>query len=407
MKKKILLPVFFLFSLATLVAQRSSMIYVISSPENQTKWMNIQMMNAQKGEVVQTVFDPSVQKKPMVDVSSNATVARITNGIEPFPTSTMVAAAAYDGRYQQFFFIPMRIPELRWADVRQPASPNFYSLRSPVLSQLNLDDAANHITRMVIAADKYGYALTNDGNHLFRFTTGKEPKITDLGNLVDAASNTSVSVHSQCSSWGGDMVAGTDGNLFLISHNRHVFKFDPDERIATYMGVIKGLPEGFHVNGSAADQEGRVIVSCSFGNQPYYYLDLETLDAKLAFSKDQYINASDLASANLAKRPAINKGQYITGNSPFALTNQKIALYPNPVTEYRFHLNFEETGTGVHHIQVMDLSGKILLNKTVTINGPGQYEGVELQQTITKGLYLVKVINSASKTVYTSKFIVE
>ncbi len=406
MKKKTLLPVFFLFSVTTLIAQRSSFIYAISSPENQTNWVNIQMMNAKKGEVVQTVFDPSAQKKPVVDFSTNTTLARIANSSEPYPTSTMVAAAAYDGKNQQFFFIPMRIPELRWADVRVPASPHFYTLRSPVLSTLNLNDPANHITRMVIAADKYGYALTNDGNHLFRFTTDKEPVITDLGNLVDAAENNSVSIHSQCSSWGGDMVAGTDGNLFVISHNKHVFKFDPDERIATFMGTIKGLPDGFHVNGSAADQDGRVIVSCSFGNQPYYYLNLETLDAKMAFSKDQYINASDLASANLALRPANNNGQYITGNSPFAATNQKIAMYPNPVTENRFQLNFEETGIGVHHIQVMDLSGKILLNKTVTINGPGQYEGVELQSSISKGLYLVKVVNSASKTVYISKFIV-
>lgn len=407
MKKETLFSVFFLFSVTTLVAQRSSLIYAISSPHNQTKWVNIQMMNAKKGEVVQTLFDPSVQKKPMVDVSSNTTVARLTNDRESYPTSTMVAAAAYDGKHQQFFFIPMRIPELRWADVRQPASPIFFTLRSPLLSNLNLNDPANHITRMVIAADKYGYALTNDGNHLFRFTTGKEPVITDLGNLVDAAENNSVSIHSQCSSWGGDMVAGTDGNLFVISHNKHVFKFDPDDRIVTYMGAIKGLPDGFHVNGSAADQDGRVIISCSFGNQPYYYLDLETLDAKLAYSKDQYMNASDLASANLAHRPAINKGQYITGNSPFAAPNPKIAMYPIPVTEYRFQLNFEETGIGVHHIQVMDLSGKILLNKTVTINGPGQYEGVELQSSISKGLYLVKVVNSVSKTVYTSKFIVQ
>ena len=82
-------------------------------------------------------------------------------------------------------------------------------------------------------------------------------------------------------------------------------------------------------------------------------------------------------------------------------------FFPNPVTEHRFQLNFEETGTGIHTIQVLDLSGKIMFNKTVNVSGPGQYEGVELKQTITKGLYLVKVLNQDEKTVYTSKFIVQ
>jgi hypothetical protein len=59
---------------------------------------------------------------------------------------------------------------------------------------------------MVIASDGNGYALTNDGNHLIRFTTGKDPVITDLGALTDDASNANNSVHSR-KGFGGDMIA--------------------------------------------------------------------------------------------------------------------------------------------------------------------------------------------------------
>ena len=110
--------------------------------------------------------------------------------------------------------------------------------------------------------------------------------LVDLGNLVDVAANGQVSVHSQCSSWGGDMVAGTDGLLYLITHRKYVFSIDPSSRMTTYMGVIKGLPESFNVNGAAVDQEGRVLMSCSFGNQLYYHLDLETLTAQPAYKED-------------------------------------------------------------------------------------------------------------------------
>ena len=76
---------------------------------------------------------------------------------------------------------------------------------------------------MVIASDGNGYALTNDANHLIRFTTGKNPVITDLGALSDDASNANFSVHSR-KGYGGDMIADASGNLYLLTANRNVFK---------------------------------------------------------------------------------------------------------------------------------------------------------------------------------------
>jgi len=78
------------------------------------------------------------------------------------------------------------------------------------------DDVANQITRMTIGKDGFGYALSNDGEHLIKFTTQGTPVIQDLGVLIDNPSN-QVLVRSSCTSWGGDIVAAADGSLYLVT----------------------------------------------------------------------------------------------------------------------------------------------------------------------------------------------
>lgn len=404
MQKRILLLLCSLLTISFVIAQRSSMVYVLTSPKGQANWVNIELMNAQKGETVNRVYTAPAEIVSATDYTGAASKRPLVDGYR-FPTATTVAAAAFVADSKQLFFVPLRVGELRWADVSNPAAPKFNSISSPVLSTLNMDDAANHITRMTVASDKNIYALTNDGNHLIRITTGAQPQITDLGNLVDAEKNGPLTVHSQCSGWGGDMVAGTDGDLYLFSQRFNVYRIDIKTRVATHLGTIKGLPENYTINGAAADQDGNVLVGCSYGNQSMYYVDIEKLTATVAFKGAMLQNASDLASGNLAKRPANNNGQYINGT--LTVANQKISMYPNPVTDNRFQLSFEEVTAGVHTIQVLELSGKLLFNRVVNISGPGQFESVELSPTLARGLYMVKVVNSESKTVYTNKVMVQ
>jgi hypothetical protein len=393
-----------MLTVSFVMAQRSSMIYVLTSPKGQANWVNIELMNAQKGETVNRVYTAPAEIVTSADYQGAVSKRPSVDGYR-FPTATTVAAAAFAASSKQLFFVPLRVGELRWADVSNPAAPVFSSISSPLLSKLNMDDAANHITRMTVGADKHIYALTNDGNHLFRITTGAQPQITDLGNLVDAENNGALTVHSQCSGWGGDMVAGTDGDLYLFSQRFNVYRIDVSTRVATHLGTIKGLPENYTINGVAADQDGNILVGCSYGNQSMYYVDIEKLTATVAFKGLIVQNASDLASGNLAKRPARNNGEYLNGS--FTIAHQKISMYPNPVTDHRFQLSFEEVSAGVHTIQVLELSGKLLFNRVVNISGPGQFETVELSPTLARGLYMVKVVNSESKTVYTNKVMVQ
>ena len=114
---------------------------------------------------------------------------------------------------------------------------------------------------MTVAADGNGYALTNDGNHLIKFTTGKKIVITDLGGLLDASSNKAISVHNKCSSWGGDIVADAFGKLYLFTASKNIFKIDITERTATHLGTITGLSGAYTLNGAAVDDDDNVIIN--------------------------------------------------------------------------------------------------------------------------------------------------
>jgi hypothetical protein len=401
MKQKILLSAGILFSIMA-HAQKPAKVYAITTNEHM-QWMNISLVDANTGQLVKKVFDYN-QQVSFLNAVNNTPAAQRTEGAGP--TGSMVAAAAFDRMHSKLFFIPMRIGELRWADMRS-STPKFYTLTSPALSHLNMNDDANHFTKMAIGADGSGYAVTNDGNHLIRFSTGKNTTVTDLGNLVDDETNGNVSVHNRCTSWGGDMIAADDGSFYMFTHRNHVFQFNPQNRIAKHLGSITGLPENFTSNGAAVTEDGNVIISCGYGNQQYYKIDLQTLAATPAFANaGGNISASDLASSNLL--PSGKKNNVFANSiSEFTAANHKIAVYPNPVRENRFYVNFEVAAKGEHTVQVLDLSGKIIMNRVVNIINESQLVPVNVNPGMVKGLYMVKVISAEKKTVFAGKMVIQ
>src|SRR5262249_1579496 len=133
------------------------------------------------------------------------------------------------------------------------------------------------------------------------FTTGKNPEITDLGGLTDDAANGKFSVHSR-GGYGGDIVADASKNLYLITANRNVFKFNIDGKVASYLGTIKGLPQGFSTNGAMVEEAGKIIVCSSESTVGYFRFDLANMEnpAELVSVNGAVYNASDLANGNLA-----------------------------------------------------------------------------------------------------------
>ena len=133
---------------------------------------------------------------------------------------------------------------------------------------------------MVIAPDDFGYTITNDGNHLIRFSTNGAPVLTDLGELQDDPLNKENSIRNNpCANSGGDLVADDAGSLFLITGSNRVFKVDIATRKTSYLATISTLPSKFTTSGVAVSEDGRILVSSSLYADGYFTVDPETWNA--------------------------------------------------------------------------------------------------------------------------------
>ena len=380
---------------------------ITSETKGGTQWTEVKLINMSSGEVLQNVFENKKSQYNIFDVRSGKPVnVKNEKGIItdqnklPFPSFS--AACAYDKKHNRLYYTPMRLNQLRYIDLNAGSPKIYYFENEPLSAATNLNDDANHITRMVIASDGNGYALSNDGSHLIRFTTGKKPVITDLGAVNDDPSNGSFSIRNRCTSWGGDMVADASGNLYVITAYHAVFKIDIDSRKATYISNIEGVPANFTTNGAVVDNSGGLIVTSSASAEAYYKVNMNTWKAVRIEIKDKVFNASDLGNGNFAfqnraqtKFPALLKNTIIR--------NDKITVFPNPVTDGSFRVSFDNKETGSFEIQLVDLFGRVLSQKKITVKNVGQVEEIEIGQQAANGLYMVKVLNSQKKTVYLGK----
>lgn len=419
MKSKILLSSALLMTAFAATAQQSgNKAYAITGDGNKDfLWMNIRQVDLSTGTVEKTIFQRSKTSYTLVDAVSKkmSDQTAITDGnvfsAKNYPTGTFVAGAAYDKRSNKLFFVPMRTGELRWLDLdSKDGAPKFYSISSPLLKvSATATDEAFHITRMVIGADGNGYAITNDGNSILKFTTGKKPVITDLGNLIDDEKNAGISVHNKCTSWGGDMVADAFGKLYIISASHYVFAIDLATRVATLKGSITGLPGGYTTNGAAVDVDGNIIVSSANVFEGYYKVKLDDLKAERMEGSDKVYNASDLANGNLLLQKEADAARQfvVVKDLPKAGINSDNRVFPNPVTGSSFKVLFDGNKNGVYTLVLTDITGRPIQTRKVTISKGQQTETVNLLSRPAKGTYMLKALDDRQQIIFTEKVIVQ
>ena len=337
---------------------------------------------------------------------------------KPFATNS--AAMAYDKKHERLYYTPMGINQLRYIDMKSKTPKVYFFEDEPFGKVSGLHDAPNQITRMVIASDGNGYALSNDANHLIRFTTGKKPAITDLGALQDEAGNTT-SVHSR-SGYGGDMIADAAKNLYLITANRNVFKINIESLQASFKGTIKGLPKGFSTNGAMVEEGSKVIVASSESTAGYFRFDLNTLQAEKISAEGAVFNASDLANGVLAFAKKKKKDQPEEKEEPVEavvteeaakettpeniLATGSIGLYPNPVNNGLVKLSFNDQPAGKYQVQLLDLAGRLVRSQEVNIQNKVQVIDFPLPD-VARGSYLVKIASEANNISIVNKLVVQ
>jgi len=395
---------------------------ITSSEKGNYNWTDVKLIDFSTGSVTRSVFDSKqtnftvynarTGKEIKFTTAQNATTANTgtatavntaTTVNTNLPVVSLSAACAYDQRHNRLYYAPLFMNQLRYIDLNSPTPKIYYFDNEQLTPATDLNNEANHITRMVMGADGSGYALSNDGNHLIRFTTGKHPLILDLGALQDDVSNEQLSVHAKTTSWGGDMVADAANNLYVVSAYHHVFKVNISSRIATHVAEIQGLPATFTTNGAVVDDNGNLIVSSANTAEGYYSVDMHTWQAMPIKITGTVFNASDLANSNLA---FANDKTTVPLFNRAIMRNDKIALYPNPVSTPRLYISFNGKESGRYTIQLLDLNGKILLEQIAVVNG---IQGIPVlfKTGLAKGPYMVKVLNEIKKTVFTDKLLVQ
>jgi hypothetical protein len=377
-------------------AQRSNAFAITGSSKGDISWSTVRQIDLATGSELRSIYSPK-DKPAILDAMSGTRVNSATA-----PTETLVAATGYDSKTNRLYFTPMHSNELRYFDLSKGTNAVYY-VGNTALKSFEEKSEADVITRMCFGADGYGYALTNDANHLIRFTSGNKITISDLGSVKDGDDNENISIRNLCTSWGGDMIADAMGNLYVISMKKNVFKINPQTMVADFVGAIDNMPADYTINGAAVDDKGKVVVSSATRTDNYYSIDLATLQATAIPKKDKDVyNASDLASGHLAYEDVsdakVNPAANVTGNAA-------VSVYPNPVITRSFQVSFDKVSTATQTVQLSSVSGGSVLTKVINVSAKSTTQ-ITLPPTVRSGVYIIKVSDGTGKVTYSGKIVV-
>jgi hypothetical protein len=399
----------------TVIGQNDRFTFAITdATKSGTSWNTLRKLDLKTGEYTSLIANgndmnsvayDAVTKKPVV-LQDDARYGKMVQA--PFVTG--VAAAAYDKKNNRLYFTPMFIDQLRYVDLK---TMKVYYVTAETFSKkaAAINDEASVITRMVIAPDGNGYAISNDGNSFIRFTTGKRTVIEQLGSLVDAPSNNGISVHNKCTSFGGDMVSDDAGNLYILSARNQVFRVNTETKVATYLGGVKELPANFTINGAVVDADGSLLVSSAVDGTGYYTVNPKNWTASPFTATTDVYRSSDLANSNFLAspktqtRPELQNVQ-LNKVAPGKFS-KNISVYPNPVVDNNVVISFSRVPNGDYTIELTDVLGRTVQQSRITIVGEDQTQTLKLAGSNTKGTYLLRVVDRDLTAVFTQKVLVQ
>jgi hypothetical protein len=402
------LAVLFLFIYSTALAQADRFAYAITDlTKDGAGWNALRKLDLQTGQYSDVLINGTDASRKAFDATTKKELtlqadAKWGNLLQA-PFSTGVAAAAFDRAHNRLYFTPMFVDQLRYIDLK---TMQVFHVAKDFSGTGNMhNDEAKIITRMVIAPDGYGYAISNDGTSFIRFSTGKNPTIEKLGSLVDAQANNGVSIHNRCTSFGGDMICDDAGNLFILTARNNVFKVNTESKVATHLGSIQNLPANFTVNGAVVDNEGALLVSSAVDATAYYKVNSMDWTAVKAESISSVFRSSDLANSNyLSTRTNRDIPTVMAPQERFA---KLISVYPNPVTANRISVQFNKVPNGDYTVELTDVLGRSVMVRKVNVANTDQIQVLPLTQSDAKGIYMVKVYNAGNQSVFTQKVMVQ
>ncbi|HEV7330332.1 MAG TPA: T9SS type A sorting domain-containing protein [Flavisolibacter sp.] len=400
--------VFLFLQISPIAAQADRFAYAITDlTKDGAGWNALRKLDLQTGQYSDVLINGTDAARKAYDAVTRKELTlqpdQKWGNLLQAPFSTGVAAAAFDRAHNRLYFTPMFVDQLRYIDLR---TMQVYHVGQGFSGTGNMhNDEAKIITRMVIAPDGYGYAISNDGTSFIRFSTGKKPTIEKLGSLVDAPSNNGVSIHNRCTSFGGDMICDDEGNLFILTARNNVFKVNAVNKVATHVGSIQNLPANFTVNGAVVDNEGALLVSSAVDASAYYKVNPKDWSAVKHDGLSSVYRSSDLANSNyLSTRSNRDMPTVMAPQERFA---KLISVYPNPVTANRISVQFNKVPNGDYTVELTDVLGRSVMVRKVTVANTDQVQVLPLNEGNAKGIYMVKVYDAGNLSVFTQKVMVQ
>jgi hypothetical protein len=396
-----------------LYAQNDRFAYAITDlSKDGAGWNALRKIDLQTGQYSDILLNGANDKTVVFDAASKKQLSLKPDAkygvMLQSPFATGVAAAAYDRKHNRLYFTPMFVDQLRFIDLR---TMKVYYVGEPFTKLGSMhNDEGKIITRMVIAPDGYGYAISNDGNAFIRFSTGKKTTtIEHLGTLVDDATNNGISIHNRCRCFGGDMISDDKGNLFILTARNNVFMVNTESKVAKYVGNITGLEQNFTVNGAVVDGDGNLLVSSAVDGNTYYVVSPAGWKATPYKAANGIFRSSDLAnsnflSANRTMKPNGDIQRLIRPEEKYA---KEISVYPNPVTASVIKLQFNKVPAGNYTVELRDVLGRTVMQKKISIEAENQIQELKLNRRNANGVYMVKLFDGLNQSVFTQKLVVQ
>lgn len=401
------------FIISTVHSQNDRFAYAITDLTKEgASWNALRKIDLQTGQYSNVLLNGADQKAIVYDAVSRKQLVQQADAkygtMLQSPFATGVAAAAYDKKHNRLYFTPMFVDQLRYIDLKTMKVYYVSGAFTKFGSMHN--DEARIITRMAIAPNGYGYAISNDGNTFIRFSTGKKVAIEQLGSLVDDASNSGISIHNRCSSFGGDMISDDRGNLFILTARNSVFSVNTESKVAKYLGSIKGLEQNFTVNGAVVDGDGNLLVSSAVDGNAYYVVNPVNWSATPYKTTAGIFRSSDLANSNYLstkKTPKLNNTEIQRLIRPEEKFANEISVYPNPVTTSSIKLQFYKVPAGNYTVELRDVLGRTVMQRRVSIVSENQTQELKIDRRNANGIYMVKLFDGNNQSVFTQKLLVQ
>lgn len=227
---------------------------VPQSPSNKP-YRYIKMVNTTNGTASPIIYDGS--NGPCFNAITGAALA---NG----SVLDYASALAYDKKTNRIYFVnnsSSSAEDLCYIDLgTSPVSAKRfvgYPLETTLSSGWN-------INRMSFCSDGFGYAITQNGRDIIRFSidavTGA-PIIVRMGALINDVNNGANNILAES---GGDIFGDGSGNLYLIANSSNLYKINPNTKISTFLGAVNPFPGTS--NSMAVDPAGNVYIGGAYRN---------------------------------------------------------------------------------------------------------------------------------------------